>query len=62
MAASGFTFLLSMLAAQILSEHDYDHKLEKGELSKERKWRSICVLAMLIPAALIAFSLFCFIR
>ena len=43
MAASGFTFLLSMLAAQILSEHDYDHKLEKGDLQDLKVPIQVCI-------------------
>ena len=62
MAADGFTFLLSVSAVQIVAEGQDDHLLDEDELIKVRRWRSVCVFAMLVPSALIAFSLSFFIK
>ena len=62
MAANGFSFLLSIIAVEILAPGQNDHLLDEDELTAMKRWRSVCVFAMLVPSALIAFSLSFFIK
>ena len=46
----------------ILSEGQDDHLLDEEELIQVKRWRSMGVFSMMVPAALIAYCLSYFIR
>ena len=62
MASEMFAFFQSNLAIYILSEGQDDHLLDENDLTQVRRWRSMLVFSMNVPAALIAFCLSYFIR
>ena len=57
MVAYGYTFPVSVLSAHIVGEREGDHLLDEDELIEIKRWRSLCVLSMIIPVALIACAL-----